>query len=613
MSSFRVVRQCLHLLRRRDQHRLVLVTVVQIFTSLLDLIGVLLIGLVGALAVTIVQSQPPPSVVTQIAGALGLQDAPSQSLLTVFAVAAATVLLLKSGLSSLLLRRVFIFLARRQAQVSAQLAKGLLAQPLTFVQQRSSQETSFAIVQGAGVVTILVLGQAVIVVTELSLMIVLGVTLLLVSPAIAIASIAFFALVAVVLQLALGKWASRSGLKSATADIASLDTVQEVLNAYREVTVANRRHHYVDRIESLRWQAASVGADLQFIMTLPKYVFEVALVIGGFALAGVLFTTTDAAESVGLLALFLAAATRVMPSILRLQGAALGLRNASGLAQPTLQLAEELRNPLTSEPAQVDLTELHGRILRSHDDFEPSIALEAVSFRYPGASDSAISGMNFFMEPGSSAGLVGTSGAGKSTLADLILGVLPPTSGRIAIGGLKPAEAIARWPGAIAYVPQDVVLANASVRSNVALGLPTEAIDDDLVWEALDRSHLSEMLRGERDGLDTLIGERGVKLSGGQRQRLGIARALYTRPRLVVLDEATSALDAETEMAISSTLQELEGSVTIVYIAHRLSTVREVDQILFLEAGRAVAIGSFSEVRQAVPAFDRQATIMGLA
>jgi len=207
---------------------------------------------------------------------------------------------------------------------------------------------------------------------------------------------------------------------------------------------------------------------------------------------------------------------------------------------------------------------------------------------------------------------VGSTGAGKSTLADVIIGVLEPDSGSVTISGASPREAISRWSGAIAYVPQSVALVVGSVRENVALGLPADAIDDDMVWEALQRAHLADFLRNSREGLDTYIGERGMRLSGGQRQRLGIARALYTRPRLLVLDEATSALDAETEGAIVRTLDELEGEVSTITVAHRLATVRRADQLLYLEDGRIIAHGTFDEVRGQVKDFDRQASLLGL-
>jgi len=214
---------------------------------------------------------------------------------------------------------------------------------------------------------------------------------------------------------------------------------------------------------------------------------------------------------------------------------------------------------------------------------------------------------------GASVALVGPTGAGKSTLADAILGVVKPAQGEVLIGGLPPLEAVSQWPGALAYVPQTVAIATGTIRQNVALGLPERAIDDDRVWEALKSARLDDFLKEAREGLDTIVGESGVRLSGGQRQRLGIARALYTRPRLMVLDEATSALDAETERAIVDTLQELEGEVTIVTIAHRLATVRHCDLVVYLEAGRVVAQGSFDEVIAAVPNFAQQAHLLGLS
>lgn len=151
-----------------------------------------------------------------------------------------------------------------------------------------------------------------------------------------------------------------------------------------------------------------------------------------------------------------------------------------------------------------------------------------------------------------------------------------------------------------------------SVRENVALGIPSEDIDNSLVWEALERAHLADFLRSSRDGIDTLVGENGVQLSGGQRQRLGIARALYSRPRLLVLDEATSALDAETERLITETLDSLAGDVTLIVIAHRLATVRHCDQVIYLDKGRITGSGTFTEVRAQVPDFDRQAELLGL-
>ncbi len=240
------------------------------------------------------------------------------------------------------------------------------------------------------------------------------------------------------------------------------------------------------------------------------------------------------------------------------------------------------------------------------------LSIQSASLSYPGADRPAVDDASLEVEPGKSLALVGPTGAGKSTLADLILGVLEPERGSVHVSGVRPTEAVTKWPGAMSYVPQEVVVLNGTIRENVALGLPSEAIDDEMVWQALERSQLAETLLREREGLDTMVGEHGVRLSGGQRQRLGLARALYTRPRFMVLDEATSALDAGTEQAVSEALRELSGDVTLVVVAHRLATIRHCDQIIYVEEGRIQARGTFDEVRALQPNFDRQAELLGL-
>ncbi len=613
MSVRQAIAGALGLLNRRDRRLLGASVAIQMSTALLDLVGVLLVGLVGALAVTTVQSQPPPPPVTSVAAALGLGDLSDQALVIALAALAAMVFMAKSLSSSYLTRRVFVFLANRQALVSARLTKELLSRPLTFILRRSSQETAYALINGVSYATIQILGQLVVAATEIALLAVLGIGLLFLSPAIALGAIAFFALIAFAMQRLMGGWAARMGELGVSADVASLNAIQEALGAYREITVSDRRALYVDRIQALRWDAAKVAANMQFIGVFPKYVFEASLVVGGFILASVLFATQGSVAAVGTLALFLAAGSRVMPSLLRLQGATLTLRGAAGGAATAFEIASDLGNPLDDPGEPPRAQEIRTRIQEGNPDFIPAIQLSEVSVTYPGRVEPAVDSISLNVAPGQSVALVGKSGAGKSTLADLILGVLEPDSGWALLGGEPPTTAVARWPGAVAYVPQEIVLANDTLRNNVALGMPRAAIDDHLVWEALDRAHLGDYVRTSMpEGLDAHIGERGVKLSGGQRQRLGIARSLYTRPRLLVLDEATSALDAETEQSISETLAELEGEITTVIVAHRLSTVRHADIVVYLENGRVQAIGTFIEVMEEVPALERQARLMGL-
>jgi ABC-type multidrug transport system fused ATPase/permease subunit len=247
-----------------------------------------------------------------------------------------------------------------------------------------------------------------------------------------------------------------------------------------------------------------------------------------------------------------------------------------------------------------------------HEGFQSEIKIENVALTYPNKPNPAISDITLTIPSGTSVAFVGPSGAGKTTIIDVLLGVLNPDKGNVLISGLPPLLAVAKWPGAVSYVPQDVVISAGTIRENVALGYPAEEATDELVMNALKVAHLDDLVANLPEGLDTQVGERGAKISGGQRQRLGIARAMFTHPHLLVLDEATSSLDGETEASISDAVHSLRGSTTVVMIAHRLSTVRNADIVVYLSKGKVLATGTFDEVRNAVPDFDRQAKLMGL-
>lgn len=284
------------------------------------------------------------------------------------------------------------------------------------------------------------------------------------------------------------------------------------------------------------------------------------------------------------------------------------MHGARGPAEHTFELVAYLQSCETSG--------LLGVATVAPDGVPPpqpaAIVVDQVSVRYPEAQADALKDVSFALQMGQRLALVGPTGAGKSTLADVILGVIPPVSGAVYIDGVSPAERIRTRPGTIAYVPQDVALISGTIRENVALGVHDDRVDDQRVWGALAEARLAEFVRNSPEGLDTAIGERGVRLSGGQRQRLGVARALYSHPSVLVMDEATSALDAETEHLITEMLDGLGSDVTTVTVAHRLATIRRADLVLYLEDGQVLASGSFDEVRAAISQFDRQANLLGL-
>lgn len=610
------VKAALALISRRDRRILILLIGIQAALSLLDLVAIAMLGIVVALSASSLTGETPTFVAT-VLDRVELANTEPLTLSLVLALTAGALLVLKSIISYLLTRRTLRFLANRQAMVSGELAAHLLARPLLFIQRRSSQETAYALTSGVNATILGVLGNAVMIASELTLVVVLIAGLAAVDLIVTVFTIVFFVLIGLLLHKILANWAGSLGAKGAQVEVASYASVQEVIRTYREVSVVGRRSMYVDRFRGLRWQAASVQADLQIMSQVSKYVFEIALVFGGGLLAISQLLTRDAAAALAVIAVFLAAASRMMPSLLRMQASSLNIRSSAGTAEFTLALAKELEEEKSEGPKTIILDfETRRRVemgLREgHFEFVANVRLEQVELSYPNASVPAISGITLNVNPGTSLALVGSTGAGKSTLADLILGVLVPEAGAVTISGQEPSVAICQSPGAIAYVPQDISLVNGTIRDNVALGLPQDLVLDDRIWEALERAQLADFLSEQRDGLDTVVGEHGMRLSGGQRQRLGLSRAFYTRPKLIVLDEATSALDAETEQAVSQTLVDLEGDVTLIVIAHRLATIRHCDQVAYLDRGCITAIGTFAEVREQAPDFDHQAQLHGL-
>jgi ABC-type multidrug transport system fused ATPase/permease subunit len=285
----------------------------------------------------------------------------------------------------------------------------------------------------------------------------------------------------------------------------------------------------------------------------------------------------------------------------------LTIKNNLGACEPVLNFLEDVPWERLEE---LEIQDPHPKF--DHVGFHPSIVVRNVSFRYPGSPVNAIDNLSFDVHEGSVTSIVGPSGSGKSTLADLMLGILLPDAGSIILSNQSIGQSVKDWPGALSYVPQEVALMNGTIRENVAMGFAAEFVPEAKILEALEMAQLKDFALSLPEGIDTLIGERGTRLSGGQKQRLGIARALFTKPKFIILDEATSSLDGLTENDISSAIQKLRGAVTVVMIAHRLSTVKSSDQIIYLSNGRLISKGSFEQVRSAVPDFDHQAQLMGL-
>ena len=602
----KTVGRSLRLLAPKDRRKLGLVVAIQIFLSGLDLFGVALIGVVSALAITGVSGQVTGNRVGAVLEFMRLDGHTFETQVAILGVTAGVTLIGRTLLSIFFIRKSLFFLAHKAAIISGDLTSRVLAQPLLQLQKRTSQETLYALTGGVSSLVLGILGTVVLLASDLSLVLVMAIGLLVVDPGTAIGSFIFFILIAIFLYRLSSTRVRALNEAIAETTIRGNEKVIEVLTNYRESIVRNRRAYYAREFGKNRLDFSRVSAENSFIPNISKYVLESSVIIGAILLSATQFVLQDARHAVATLAIFLAAGTRVAPAILRIQQGLLQIKGASGSADLTLKLAEEVANYSIATDTDPALA------LGDHSNFSAQVSFDNVSFSYPDGENKILDQVSFEISPGQFVAFVGSSGAGKSTLVDLLLGVLLPDSGAIKISGKNPGIAIEESPGAIAYVPQDVAIAIGTVRENIALGFPNDFATDDRINKALEIANLASFIDSLESKADTQVGERGAKLSGGQRQRLGISRAMFTNPKLLVLDEATSSLDAETEASVSNSIQSLRGGTTILMIAHRLATVRTADLVVYLADGHILAQGTFAEVRASVPDFDKQARLLGL-
>ena len=588
-----------------DRRKLFIVTLIQVFLSLLDLIGVLAIGFLGALSVSGIQSKAPGTRASSLLSFLGISNLTFQQQAAALGLFAVIVLTLRTILSIFFTRRILFFMSRRGALISSNLISKFLSLPLLTIQKWSTQAGIYAVTHGVQIIVLQVLALLIVLISDISLLVILVVGLFLVDPLTALSTVIIFGSVAAALYIFMHVRAGKLGAVNSRLAIQSSEKVAEVFSSYRESVVRNRRDFYAREIAKTRFLLADTSAEIGFMPYVSKYIIETSVIVGAVMIGGIQFLMQDSSRAVATLAVFVAAGSRIAPAVLRIQQGSISIKSSLGMAMPTLKLIEFLRDVSATSP-------VNDEVPLTHKDFHPKIIATDVTFTYPESERENLSGINFEANVGEIIALVGPSGAGKTTLVDVLLGILAPDKGSVLISNLSPMAAIEKWPGAISYVPQDVLIINGSIRENVALGYPIENATDELVNDALRIASLEDFVISLPDSLETNLGERGARLSGGQRQRIGIARALFTKPKLLVLDEATSSLDAMTEESISNDIKNLKGNTTVIVIAHRLSTVKDADRVVYIEHGRILAVGTFDEVRGLVPDFDNQARLTGI-
>lgn len=477
--------------------------------------------------------------------------------------------------------------------IGKRLIEGYLHQPYGWFLNRHSADLGKTILSEVATVVANGVMPSMVIVAQSAVVIAIITLLVLVDPMLAFTVGIMLSVAYVGIFKLMSGFLSRIGSERVTANQDRFTAISEAFGAAKEVKVGGLEQAYVNRFAAPAEIYAKHTASSQVVAQLPRFLLEAFAFGGMILLVLVLMARGDGfATALPIIALYAFAGYRLMPALQQIYGAVTQLR----FVGPAL---DALYNDLMSLKSPSHQTTLENIELKQF------IKLNSIRYSYPNSSKPALNSINLTIQAKTTVALVGPTGSGKTTTVDLILGLLEPQQGSLEIDGQEVQEHNRRaWQRSIGYVPQQIYLADDTVSANIAFGITKEKIDQQAVESAAKIANLHDFVINELpEGYNTSVGERGVRLSGGQRQRIGIARALYHKPQVLILDEATSALDNLTEQAVMEAVQNLGHDITIILIAHRLSTVKECDTIYLLENGEIKEQGLFYELTQSSQAF----------
>ena len=423
----------------------------------------------------------------------------------------------------------------------------------------------------------------------------LCVFLLIVDPVITISVVAILAVfTGLYLILFKGK-AKKYGKTNQIYDGKMHQSINQALGAVKDIKILHREKYFADSFLAYGKKKMTAVRNNNVLGQFPKYLIE-TVCIGTVLLVLVfkIYKGEDLNTMIPQLAAFAIAAFKLLPSVSKINNYA----NLIVFLKPSVDLIyRDIK--ATEDMVNYEIADESGNIIEINDDgsqkkdtcyVADKISINNIVYRYPHTDRDVLNGISFEIPLGKSIGFIGESGSGKSTLADVILGILTPTSGTVMYGNMDVHKHPLKWSKKLAYIPQSIFLCDDTIRNNVAFGIDEDKIDDEKVWKALREAQLEQFVKSQPDGLDSMVGERGVRISGGQRQRIGIARALYDNPEILVLDEATSALDTGTESAVMEAIDKLSGTMTLIIIAHRLTTIKNCDYVYKVENGNIYSV-----------------------
>ena len=496
--------------------------------------------------------------------------------LALLAVSIIAVYIIKNVYIIIEKNTIYKFAYRIQRTISTKLLKSYMEEPYTFhlnkniaVLQRSMQEDTDQFAKA--------ILHFMEMAAEACVCIVLGVYLFIVSKSITVVIVGLLLVCLGIFSYINKKYSRKWGEQGQEYKAKIYQWMNQSLSGIKDIKILDRSETFIKNYDNYMKKYVRVLRLNRLIGIMPKYIIEMVCMTGllSAVLVKMFFGQKELSEFVPQLAIFAVAAFRLLPSVGRINEHL----SAVIFATPSIDLIyHDLK----------EIEDLHVEEIVKDEDwhFKKEIEVKRVTYAYPEGEGNVIENACFHIRKGETVAFVGSSGAGKSTIVDILLGLLPPQQGKILVDGMDAYKNLRTWQKEIGYIPQTIYLSDDSIRNNVAFGIEEENIDEQAVIVALKQAQLYDFVDTLPEGLDTCVGDRGIRLSGGQRQRIGIARALYHKPEILVLDEATSALDNDTEAAVMEAIDSLKGQKTIIIIAHRLTTIKNADTVYEVKDGK---------------------------